>query len=602
VTSTAALVMLVALGAAAGAGDINEFCGQVLPIDSKVVRCNDPQFTERHLGPLRIMPAIEELDLSGSGVRDLAPLQGLATLRVLNISNTPVTDLGPLHDLDGLQKLVLGNLRVDEDQIRAVVETHPAIELVGVRDDVTFLRPVAVSLTSTLGTNPGDGRRTTNWLSLGLFGARTKRLQGLGVTAGHGYADELTGAQLSLLSSITRKEARGLQFSLVATKAGSLRGVQIAGIVNRTTDEGGARGIQVAGLVNWNRQHPEEGIHPGIQIAGLVNAGGTLHGLDLAGLASWRVNDEVVGLQVAGALCAARRLVGAQISGGIAGANKGVAGFQAAGILAGGQRIRGVSVGGLGNIAGDDIAGVQVAGLASYARDEVVGVQVAGGVTGTEDVTGAQIGAANFATDDMTGAQVGVFNWAGEVEGLQIGIVNMAEQVEGFSLGLFSWITRGDIHLHLYADERAPFNLAAEYGSGRLYSLVTLGLRPLGDRTLWHAGLGLGVRLIRGTFFLDLDLAGGNVRYDLDRLRGRNLYGQLRLVGGVRPSDWFAVFAGASLNLFLSLEGLAPELAFSEVVSAGAGDGRSLGFWAGVVGGVRFGVKVPSADRSGRAP
>jgi internalin A len=66
------------------------------------------------LDRLRHLQALQDLDLSGTGVKNLAPIAGLRELQSLDLSNTPVQDLSPLAQLRKLQTLILSRSAVTD--------------------------------------------------------------------------------------------------------------------------------------------------------------------------------------------------------------------------------------------------------------------------------------------------------------------------------------------------------------------------------------------------------------------------------------------------------------------------------------------------------
>lgn len=90
--------------------------------------------------------------------------------------------------------------------------------------------------------------------------------------------DTLRGAQISLLTGVTRREMRGVNAAgLSAVSHGRAYGVQMAGLLN--AGGGTMRGVQIAGVANVARQFN------GVQIAGLTNACTTpMRGIQLSAI------------------------------------------------------------------------------------------------------------------------------------------------------------------------------------------------------------------------------------------------------------------------------------------------------------------------------
>ena len=196
--------------------------------------------------------------------------------------------------------------------------TVVAREVAAIRGGELVRVPVDISVFPPLSLN-GD-RDTVNAFQLGLFGARTTRLQGLGIaglvlwadedvsgaqigglwaSAGLrvggaqvsgivGYAGALEGAQVSGIGGMTRGHVEGAQISGVGGVAASVTGVQLAGVASVLHD--GAIGLQVAGVATW-----AGGWGQGLQVSGIVNVAGALEGTQLATV---NVAGELRGLQL----------------------------------------------------------------------------------------------------------------------------------------------------------------------------------------------------------------------------------------------------------------------------------------------------------------
>ena len=93
-----------------------------------------------------------------------------------------------------------------------------------------------------------------------------------------GNVDTLHGVQLSLLTSVARQEAKGVNIgTLSAFTRGKMYGVQAAGFINGI--DGEMRGVQLSGVSNIAKSAN------GLQIAGLTNATTTpMRGIQMAGV------------------------------------------------------------------------------------------------------------------------------------------------------------------------------------------------------------------------------------------------------------------------------------------------------------------------------
>lgn len=200
-------------------------------------------------------------------------------------------------------------------------------------------RPVRITLIPGIGTNGIESREYTAKYSLNIIGGYHGGLDGyeLGlvnlnqyytrgfqVGAVNATAGDMTGVNLSAFANFSRREMRGMQFSLFGNAAeGRLEGIQAAGLVN--TSVLSMRGIQLSGLANiagGNMQGAQisGGINTSVENAqgfmfggfGNFNAG-TADGIFVAGVSNFARDQR--GITVAGLLNMTHRLQGVQISG-----------------------------------------------------------------------------------------------------------------------------------------------------------------------------------------------------------------------------------------------------------------------------------------------
>lgn len=75
----------------------------VLTLDFTTAEGGDQKFT--NLSPLAYFVKLEELRMTGNGVKDIKPLAGLTRLRVLRLENQKIKDLAPLAGLTELKEL-----------------------------------------------------------------------------------------------------------------------------------------------------------------------------------------------------------------------------------------------------------------------------------------------------------------------------------------------------------------------------------------------------------------------------------------------------------------------------------------------------------------
>jgi hypothetical protein len=110
--------------------------------------------------------------------------------------------------------------------------------------------PVNVSLVPPVATNALLGDRSLNHLSLGVLGARSQQLRGLGVAGGVGWVDgTVEGVQVSGVANVAGGEVRGLQATFGGNLAfGDGHGAQLAAILN--ISQGSFTGLQVSATAN----------------------------------------------------------------------------------------------------------------------------------------------------------------------------------------------------------------------------------------------------------------------------------------------------------------------------------------------------------------
>ncbi|XXF78937.1 caspase family protein [Myxococcaceae bacterium GXIMD 01537] len=298
------------------------------------------------------------------------------------------------------------------------------------------------------------------------------------------------------------------------------------------------------------------------------------------------------------------QLRGVGMAGGVSWVDGTVEGGQAAGLanVAGGE-LRGVQAALGGNLAFGDGHGVQAAVVLNIAEGAFTGLQVSAtanrvdgvmrglqgalGVNAAQELRGAQVGLFNLA-GDVSGAQVGLVNVGGRVRGVQLGLLNISEDVT-VPIGLLSIVRKGRLSFEVWADDVAPFSVGLKYGSEHVYVLVINGVQPWERSFRTFMQLGLGVHLtLAGSYYVDLDVAFGSWRpqylsdgpsNDLFRLRG--------MVGWVLKRR-FAVFAGASLNLYTPPAGTEDRrVSWMPQWQLGSGPGADR-LWPGVMLGVRI--------------
>ncbi|MDC0707037.1 caspase family protein [Stigmatella sp. ncwal1] len=161
-----------------------------------------------------------------------------------------------------------------------------------------------LSLMPPLATNTFLGPRSLNHVSIGVLGARSLQLRGVGLAAGVSWVDgTMEGLQTSGLVNVAGGEVWGAQVALGGNLAfGGGQGVQVASLINSV--EGSFTGLQLSGTANR-----ADAVMRGLQLAAGVNAAETLKGvqvglINLAGDATGtqigliNVGNEIRGLQL----------------------------------------------------------------------------------------------------------------------------------------------------------------------------------------------------------------------------------------------------------------------------------------------------------------
>jgi hypothetical protein len=210
------------------------------------------------------------------------------------------------------------------------------------------------------------------------------------------------------------------------------------------------------------------------------------------------------------------------------------------------------------------LAGVQLsAGVA--AADQVSGVQASSASVSTGALRGAQLGVVDVAAkleglqlgvatvaEELNGVQLGVVNVAGHVRGAQVGLVNIASGVDGEQAGIVSvshdtriratsWVdvtTSGDATLHG----------GIKFQGRHVYSVLGLGsvLGPDPEHR-YRSTVALGARLGTEPVFAQADV-GALTSYASDFRGTAPVALQYRLMAGVAPVPWAALFVGAGLH------------------------------------------------------
>jgi hypothetical protein len=397
--------------------------------------------------------------------------------------------------------------------------TVPVGQLAPISREVAALRggtldyvPVDISVFPPLSLN-GD-RSTMNRFQLGLFGARTTRLDGFGLAPVIWADEDVVGTQIGGFWASARGPVAGAQISGLIGLSGALVGVQLAGI-----------GASTSGLVD------------GTQVSGIGGVAGSVRGLQLSGIAA-SASGLVEGTQVSGIT--------------------GVAGS-----------VRGVQLSGIANVVRGDATGLQLGGIASWTGGAAAGVQLSSMLNVAGAVEGLQLALVNVSTGAAVhGWQVGLVNVSNQVDGIPLGLVNVVR--DGWHRFLFLVDEDGSpsvayaggsafFHTTLEASvERTAtgyrgwgsFGPGVHLGSGRLaVDLDLLGRHAVADqepylvvslRALASLPLSSRVALTAGPTF--------NVLFAKDSASVPPVGSGIELTGsGERPKAWLGLQAGVRL-------------------------------------------------------
>jgi len=413
--------------------------------------------------------------------------------------------------------------------------------------------PISFSLLPGIGTSSlTDGREVVTNFSLNLIAGR--------------YA-KLYGFEYGIVLNWETEEAYGMQFSGVANLVqGYMSGFQSAGVTNIIL--GDLDGLQTSGAVNYVQGHVRIG-----QMSGAVNfARRGLEGVQTSGAGNY-VEGDMLGFQASSALnMATGDLRGAQISGAVNYAGSNMWGCQGSSAL---------------NVALGSITGAQMSGAVNYMDGDMLGFQASGALNMARGrVTGAQVGIVNIA-GDISGAQVGVVNIAGNVEGAQVGVFNYADEINGAPIGVFSFVRKGQIHLDVWANEYSISNIALKTGGKYIYSIIALGAQPYSDPYRWHVGAGIGGHIPRGLYFFNIEALNYQLNEGERWEEDLHQISKLRLIGGRQINPRVAVFAGVTLNVFVSNVNDGSRYNLGSIFKW-SGDDEWVRIWPGFVLGVQF--------------
>jgi len=351
-------------------------------------------------------------------------------------------------------------------------------------------------------------------------------------TSGYSYVP----VNLSLVPDVAipticgAKTESNLSINIFAGSGGTLKGVEIGGIMNM--EQGDVSGAQFAGSVNY-----VQGDVKGFQSSGAANI----------------VKKNVYGVQSSEIVNSAGALYGTQVAG--------IANIS-------GADCKGAQVSGILNTAAGLTSGAQIAGIVNIARRTDGNVQFGGIVNVTGNGDAVQIAGISNLADRINGAQFSLVNIARKVNGVQIGLINIADEVNGAPIGLFSYVKSVGLHYQFFVDETGFGNTALRCGGNNVYSLLIAGLQAQtdmgADNFTWSLGYGLGVRYdLTGRWYINADITAQLLQHQDEWNDKLNVLTRYRAGGGFRVNGHFAIIGGLSANTLLSRvedgSGIAPE-------------------------------------------
>jgi hypothetical protein len=197
------------------------------------------------------------------------------------------------------------------------------------------------------------------------------------------------------------------------------------------------------------------------------------------------------------------------------------------------------------------VEGAQISSLVAQVDGDLDGAQLSGvvGIVGG-DLRGVQLsGVLNWA-DTVEGVQLGVVNVATELKrGVQLGLVNYTDYSGGFRLGLFNVSQSTVIRGAAWSGETDPFEVGLKIQDGSFYTLLTSGTGSFDDEGPWTFGGGFGGQIRLDPFFIDIDATVRSVHHSRKLEAATLLPIRLRIMGGWRIIDRFAIFAGLTTTL-----------------------------------------------------
>ena len=351
-----------------------------------------------------------------------------------------------------------------------------------------------------------------------------------------------------------KKIKNHVSLNILAGSAAKLEGVEWGGIWNSYSED--ILGVQWAGIANT-----VEGSGKGAQWAGIINMNGNdFLGAQWAGIVN-KAGGSFVGAQWAGIInSGGGNFLGAQWAGIVNKADGNFEGAQWAGIV---------------NINGNDFRGAQWAGIANKADGDFVGAQWAGIV--------------NRVGNLKAGIQfAGIANVAEEVErGLQVGLVNVSQENEGIPVGPLSYVREVGLRFDAWADEAKFLNAGLRTGTERFHNILFVGAQ-VNDPFRWSLGWVFSGHIDLGeSQYLDIDVSTQHINEDEVWTDKMNILNKFRILGGLQINDSISLYAGPTLNYFVSEVHDGSDLVSWSMSEKKSGD-RWKRWWPGFVVGVKY--------------
>jgi hypothetical protein len=176
------------------------------------------------------------------------------------------------------------------------------------------------------------------------------------------------------------------------------------------------------------------------------------------------------------------------------------------------------------------------------------------------------------------------------MEGAQVGVVNLADEHNGAPIGIFSFVRKGQIHVDLWASDTSAANIALKTGSKHVYSILAMSYQPsFGDDPYrWSPGIGIGGHIpLGGPKFVNIEALSFHISEDDGWTDELHDISKLRLIGGWEVDPRFSLFAGVTLNVFVSRINDGRHIAMGSLYDR-RGDSTWVRMWPGFVAGIQF--------------